>query len=95
MLYLCKRFQTEKIYKWSDLMLIEELIQSFKQAKSQPPQHANELLDYLQKSYIQEDISIVEYKSLYFELHKRKAEKPQSYMVHINQTHLQEINIPG
>jgi hypothetical protein len=63
--------------------------------KNQPPLHANELLDYLQKRYIHSEISIVEYKILFNELTKRNAEKPHSYEMNLNQTHLQHINIPG
>jgi hypothetical protein len=76
-------------------MLFEELIHQFKLEKNQPPLHANELLDYIQKSYIQRNLSIVEYKNLYLELVKRNAEKPQCYIMNIKQTHLQKINIPG
>ncbi|MBM4763506.1 YppF family protein [Bacillus sp. B15-48] len=76
-------------------MLFEELIHRFKLEKKQPPLHANELLDYVQKSYIQCELSIVDYKKLYSELVKRNAEKPQCYVMNINQTHLQKINLPG
>ena len=76
-------------------MLFEELIHRFKLEKNQPPLHANELLDFVQKSYIQREISIRDYKKLYYELNKRNAEKPQSYVIRIDQTHLKCINIPG
>ncbi len=75
--------------------MLEELIQQIKIEKNQSPEHANDLLDYLQKRYIQRKISIVEYKGLYHELTKQNAEKPHSYTMNINQTHLQQINIPG
>jgi hypothetical protein len=75
--------------------MLEELIHRFQLEKNQPPHHANELLDYVQKRYIQSEISIVEYKNLFNELTKRNAEKPHSYIMNINQTHLQHITIPG
>jgi len=76
-------------------MLFEELIHRFKLEKQQTPIHANELLDYIQKSYIQSELTIVEYKKLFSELVNRNAEKPQSYIMNINQPHLQKINLPG
>lgn len=75
-------------------MLFEELIHRFQLEKNQPPLHANELLDYVQKCYIQREITIGEYKELYQELNKRNAEKPQSYIMKIDQPHTR-INIPG
>ncbi|HEY4549705.1 MAG TPA: YppF family protein [Bacillus sp. (in: firmicutes)] len=62
-------------------MLIDNLISRFKLVKNRNPLHANELLDYVQKCYIEEEITIVEYKNIYFELDKRKAEKPQFYFM--------------
>lgn len=75
--------------------MLDKLIQQFMIEKNQSPLHANELLDYLQKRYIQREISIVEYKRLYHELNKQNAEKPHSYTMNMNQIHLQQINIPG
>lgn len=57
-------------------MLIEKLIHHFKNVKNYTPSHVNELLDYLQKLYIYGELSIVEYKELFFELYKLNAEKP-------------------
>ncbi|MCQ6277571.1 hypothetical protein JMM81_22205 [Bacillus sp. V3B] len=57
-------------------MLVEGLIHRFKLAKKRNPSHVNELLDYIQKAYIYGELSIVEYKKLFFELDKRNAEKP-------------------
>lgn len=76
-------------------MLLDQFIHRFQLEKNQPPLHVNELLDYIQKSYLQREISIVEYKTLFFELDKQNAEKPQSYFIRLNQTHLESINIPG
>ena len=75
-------------------MLYEELRNRYQLEKDQLPLHANELLDYIQKSYIQREISIVEYKKFYSILHKRNAEKPHSYMIKQTRT-LPNINIPG
>lgn len=57
-------------------MLVEGLINRFKLAKKRNPSHVNELLDYIQRCYIYGELSIVEYKKLFFELDKRNAEKP-------------------
>jgi YppF-like protein len=69
--------------KWGIIMLLENLIHRFKQVKGRNPLHVNELLDYIQKSYICGTLSIVEYKKLFFELDKRKAKKPSSFFVKI------------
>ncbi|MBM4761313.1 YppF family protein [Bacillus sp. B15-48] len=76
-------------------MLMERLTNRFMEEKNQAPLHANELLDFIQKQYLNREICIVEYKQLYFELDKRQAEKPQSYIMKFNQNHLQRVNIPG
>ena len=62
-------------------MLLENLIHRFELVKERNPLHANELLDYIQKSYIYGELSIVEYKKLFFELDKLKAKKPNSFFV--------------
>ena len=62
-------------------MLVENLIHRFELVKERNPLHANELLDYIQKSYIYGELSIVEYKKLFFELDKLKAKKPNSFFV--------------
>lgn len=88
-------FTINQPLKWRDYMLLEDLIHRFTSEKNQAPLHANDLLDYVQKQYIHREISIVEYKKLFCELDKRQAEKPQSYTMRIDQTHLQSINLPG
>ncbi|MCQ6277152.1 hypothetical protein JMM81_19955 [Bacillus sp. V3B] len=60
--------------------MVEELTNRFELVKKRNPLHINELLDYLQKSYIYGELSIVEYKKLFFELDKLKAEKPKSFI---------------
>lgn len=62
-------------------MLIENLVQRFTDAKNYSPSHANELLDFLQKSYISGELSIVEYKKLFCELTKHSAEKPSEFFM--------------
>ncbi|MBB6444003.1 YppF family protein [Bacillus benzoevorans] len=62
-------------------MLLNKLIHLFLLEKEYRPLHSNELLDFIQRKYIQEEMSIVEYKKLYSELDKLKAEKPQSYIM--------------
>ena len=59
--------------------MLEELKNRFEQVKKRTPIHVNELLDYLQKSYIYGELSIVEYKNLFFELDQLKAEKPNNF----------------
>lgn len=62
-------------------MLMEELLQRFIVEKNRNPLHDNELLDYLQKSYIFDELTIVEYKQLFHELNQGEAEKPTSYFI--------------
>jgi carbonic anhydrase len=62
-------------------MLMEELVETFKNVKKYTPSHVNELLDFLQKCYISDELSIVEYKSLFFELNKLHAEKPSEFFI--------------
>ncbi|KAB7705639.1 hypothetical protein F9802_14005 [Bacillus aerolatus] len=62
-------------------MLVEDLIHRFELVKKRKSLHANELLDYIQKSYIYGELSIVEYKKLFFELDKLEAKKPSSFFV--------------
>jgi hypothetical protein len=58
--------------------MLEELKNRFVQAKKRNPIHVNELLDYLKISYIYGELSIVEYKNLFFELDKASTEKPNT-----------------
>ena len=76
-------------------MLIDDLVQQFILVKERNPLHANELLDYLQKSYIYGEVSIVVYKELLRELEKRQAEKPTSYFIKNLPMNLKKVNIPG
>jgi hypothetical protein len=74
-------------------MLFENLVNRFKLVKNRNPLHANELLDFVQKCYIQEEITINEYKKLYCELDRQKAEKPQSYFMKL--TSFENMIIPS
>jgi hypothetical protein len=62
-------------------MLLKDLMNSFILEKEYRPLHNNELLDFVQKKYIQEELTITQYKKLYSELNKLDAEKPQSYIM--------------
>ena len=46
--------------------MLAELTRKFELVKDRTPLHVNELLDYLQKSYIFGELSIVEYKKIFF-----------------------------
>jgi len=74
-------------------MLMEDLIHRFKLVKNCNPLHVNELLDFVQKRYISEEISIAEYKKLFFELDQLDAEKPTCYF--INTIPFSQMNLPG
>jgi CRISPR/Cas system-associated endoribonuclease Cas2 len=75
-----------------DTMLLEELVHRFELAKNQKPEHVNELLDYIQKSYLYGELSIVEYKKIFFELDKLGAEKPNSFFVKQDRLFFEKIN---
>lgn len=74
-------------------MLLEDLIHRFEIVKKRNPLHANELLDYIQKSYIQGELSIVEYKNLFFELDKRGAKKPIAFFEEARLDDFEEIKL--
>ena len=69
-------------------MLIEKLSKHFQEVRNYSPSHVNELLDHLQKRYISGELSIVEYKKLFFELDKLNAEKPTEFFININPLNL-------
>jgi hypothetical protein len=56
--------------------MLENLIHKFIQSKKDKPSNVNELLDFLQKEYVEGTISIAEYRNVYRELNERGAEKP-------------------
>lgn len=76
------------------LMLMEDVIHRFETVKKAKPLHANELLDFIQKDYINQVISIVDYKKLFFELDQLKAEKPTSFIIN-NTNPISKMNLPG
>lgn len=78
---------------WNTL-LVEELTQQFTKVKNCTPSHVNELLDFLQKIYISGELSIVEYKNLFSELNKLKAEKPSEFFIKIKPFFL-KLNMPS
>jgi len=75
------------------MLLLENSIRCFEIEKSRKPLHVNEILDYVQKCYLHDEISIVEYKQLFCELDKLQAEKPQSFFV--KTIPFEKINIPS
>ncbi|WP_338470610.1 YppF family protein [Niallia sp. XMNu-256] len=74
-------------------MLLEDLTRRFNLVKNYDPLHVNELLDFVQRRYVSGEISIAEYKKLFFELDQLKAEKPHSYF--INTIPFSKVNLPG
>ncbi|WP_428909569.1 YppF family protein [Niallia sp. Krafla_26] len=64
--------------------MLKELTKRFESVKQRNPLHVNELLDYLQRSYVYGELSIVEYKNFYRELDQLNAEKPQSFEFAMN-----------
>ncbi len=62
------------------IMLLKDLMYGFTIAKERNALNLNELLDFTQKCYINGEISIAEYKKLYFELNKLGAKKPESFI---------------
>lgn len=61
-------------------MVMKELIYQFILLKKRQPAHANELLDFIQTNYLIGDLTIKEYKRLFYELDQRQAQKPIYYM---------------
>lgn len=57
-------------------MTIETLIAAFIMNKSQVPKHANALLDYIRKEYVQGHMTLKQYYGLLQELTKRGAIHP-------------------
>lgn len=74
-------------------MLLEDLTRRFTLVKNCNPLHVNELLDFVQRTYIAGEITIAEYKKLFFELDKLSAEKPSSYI--LNTIPFSKMNLPG
>lgn len=57
-------------------MNLETLIHHFIQVKEVKPSNINELLDFIQRSYINGELSLAQYRVLFKGLHERGAEKP-------------------
>ncbi|NKE04840.1 MULTISPECIES: YppF family protein [Mesobacillus] len=58
-------------------MNVHELKNLFAETKAYTPEHVNELLDFTKKSYIQNDITILEYRNLVRELELQGAVIPE------------------
>lgn len=56
--------------------MLQNLINNFIQCKKDKPSNVNELLDFLQKEYVEGAITIVEYRDVFRELNERGAVKP-------------------
>lgn len=56
--------------------MIENLIHQFILAKDNKPSNVNDLLDFIQKAYVEEKISILDYRNLFRELTVLGAVKP-------------------
>jgi YppF-like protein len=76
-------------------MLVENLIIDFKTKKNCSPLHANDLLDFIQYKYISGELSICEYKQLFFELDKLEAEKPHFFIMNIKQGNFSRVERPS
>lgn len=72
---------------------MEDLKRCFNLVKDCEPLHVNELLDFVQRRYIAGEITIAQYKALFFELDQLNAEKPNSYF--INTIPFSKMNLPG
>ncbi len=62
-------------------MLLQDFIYQFILIKKRVPLHVNELLDYLQKSYVCGELSAMDYKNLFLELNKRGVEKVGTFIL--------------
>jgi hypothetical protein len=58
-------------------MNVHELKSLFTQTKDYTPEHVNELLDFTKKSYIGNEITILEYRNLVRELELQGASIPE------------------
>ena len=62
-------------------MTLENLIDEFIKVKLEKPSNADELLDFVQKSYICGQLSFSQYRTLFHELNAQGAKKPEQYFV--------------
>jgi len=60
-------------------MTLEDLISKFIQMKNHKPLHVNDLLDFIQQNYVQNKLTIDQYRSLFKELTDRGAMKPEYF----------------
>lgn len=65
-------------------MLIEDLIHQFILIKKRKPSHSNELLRYIQQSYIYGELSAVEYKKLFLDLNLTNIRRKGRYFLSTN-----------
>ncbi|RXT13801.1 YppF family protein [Ammoniphilus sp. CFH 90114] len=57
-------------------MTLEKILNDFIQVKQATPSNVDELLDFAQRSYILGHLCISQYQSIYRELNKQGARKP-------------------
>lgn len=62
-------------------MTLETVINEFIKVKLERPSNADELLDFVQKSYISGELSFSQYRTLFHELNAQGAKKPEEYFV--------------
>lgn len=60
-------------------MTLQELITQFIKTREDKPENDNELLDFIQQSYVKGELSIAEYRYLLRELQARGAQKPDYF----------------
>ncbi|WP_171016967.1 YppF family protein [Pseudalkalibacillus caeni] len=60
-------------------MNLEKLISQFIETKNRQPENADELLDFLQRSYLTGQVTLSQYQSLFRVLQDRGAKKPDYF----------------
>ncbi|MBN6888464.1 YppF-like protein [Cytobacillus horneckiae] len=60
-------------------MNVHELKKKFQQVKDATPEHVNQLLDFSKRAYIQNEISILDYRNLVRDLEALGAVIPESF----------------
>ncbi|HJV47164.1 MAG TPA: YppF family protein [Bacillota bacterium] len=57
-------------------MTLEDIVKKFIEVKQNQPSHVDELLDFIQTRYMDDELCIVNYRNLFKELHDKGARKP-------------------
>lgn len=61
-------------------MLISELVHTYQSERNHTPASVNDLLDYYQRKYINEDIDVIYYREIYMFLSKQGAISAHEYV---------------